>query len=110
MIEPEKLYATNEIVCPFCGHTHTDSYEHDSDPMQCESCDLYFTWDKRVEVYYTTRPLGKCLVCDRLVPIRWRGEVGNDPEHWRCEPHTVPGADCQCNGSKKGFVSQEEPS
>ena len=47
---------TEEIVCPNCGHEFSDSWEYeDSDSeMYCESCEKEFTYERHVEVTYTS--------------------------------------------------------
>lgn len=47
---------TTSIVCPYCGHKFTDSWEYqeDEDDVQCESCDKSFSLGVHVSVTYTT--------------------------------------------------------
>lgn len=46
---------TDEIVCPWCGHEHGDSWEWvDYDTTECDECEKKFTHIRHVEVTYTT--------------------------------------------------------
>jgi len=47
---------TDEIVCPYCGSEHTDSWEYkeDSDEIQCGECEKEFTYERIVTVEYCT--------------------------------------------------------
>lgn len=49
---------TQEIICPWCGYEHGDSWEHlrDSDDnFQCNDCDKYFSYERDIEVTYSTQ-------------------------------------------------------
>lgn len=51
---------TEEIVCPYCGHEHQDSWErrgtdlNAEDEDQCESCEKTFKWYRGFSVWYNT--------------------------------------------------------
>ena len=47
---------TDEIVCPYCGHEHGDSWELESDDGEtnCSSCDKPFNYTRRHSVDYST--------------------------------------------------------
>jgi len=46
---------TEEIVCPYCGHTHTDSFEApDNGKMNCHSCKKEFTFSRDIDITYIT--------------------------------------------------------
>lgn len=47
---------TREIVCPYCGYTHHDSWElqEDDGDMDCESCGETFEYFREVQVSYST--------------------------------------------------------
>lgn len=51
-------YATDEVVCPFCGYIHTDSFEladYDDDfECQNEECGKHFVVERVVEVTYNS--------------------------------------------------------
>lgn len=47
------------IVCPYCGHLHTDTWEFDIDEdrredIECESCEREFECEKHVRISYST--------------------------------------------------------
>lgn len=49
---------TDEIVCPYCGESFTDSWEHDPDcdTATCGSCDKEFFVDTQIMgVKYSTK-------------------------------------------------------
>jgi DNA-directed RNA polymerase subunit RPC12/RpoP len=49
---------TNEIVCPNCGHIHTDCFEFpDSGTQKCDSCHKEFSFIREIEVTYSTSKL-----------------------------------------------------
>ncbi len=47
---------TENIVCPICGHEHTDSweYEDDSGEITCQGCNKEFFFEREYDVSYTT--------------------------------------------------------
>ena len=46
---------TDEIVCPYCGHEHGDSWEYgDSGRMTCGECNREFDMERNVSVSYVT--------------------------------------------------------
>jgi len=47
---------TREIVCPGCGDELGDSWElsDDDGDEQCGECGITFTWERHVEVTYST--------------------------------------------------------
>lgn len=48
---------TIEIVCPYCGHVHGDSWEaNDSGELECwnEECGKKFFYERNVWVTYST--------------------------------------------------------
>ena len=47
---------TDQIVCPYCGNEHTDSWEfkEDSSEIQCGECEQSFTYERQVTVEYCT--------------------------------------------------------
>jgi hypothetical protein len=53
---------TREIVCPFCGHTFSDSWEVDfgvglegDTELQCGACDEEFSVSRQAEITYSSR-------------------------------------------------------
>lgn len=51
-------YYTEEIVCPYCGHVHQNSFEltKDEDTMECENCNKEFEYVRNIEITYSTFP------------------------------------------------------
>ena len=48
---------THDIVCPYCGHEYSDSWEHndqDGEEIECQSCDRTFTLSIHTSTTYTT--------------------------------------------------------
>lgn len=46
---------TDDIVCPYCGHEHGDSWEFDlsgSGIVECNKCEREFKAAREIEVYY----------------------------------------------------------
>ncbi len=54
-MEVEHEY-TEEVVCPWCGHEHGDSWEwtSNSDDMKCDECGKEFGYEKDITVKYCT--------------------------------------------------------
>lgn len=52
---------TDEIVCPYCGLEHTDSWELDSDDGEytCERCEYEFSYSRNISVDYSTHKIDK---------------------------------------------------
>jgi DNA-directed RNA polymerase subunit RPC12/RpoP len=47
---------TEDIVCPHCGHVHSDSWEIESNSGndKCSRCDKEFGFERDIEVTYST--------------------------------------------------------
>jgi len=51
---------TPDIVCPYCGHEFSDSWEIDpedissSGEIECRECDICFLYTRDVSVTYST--------------------------------------------------------
>lgn len=63
---------THEIVCPYCGHEMTDSWElsEDDDEYECEACEKTFHYCREIDVRYTTHRInddGKVDYWDDLI-------------------------------------------
>lgn len=52
----EEPMDTSEIVCPYCGYEHEDSWEYteDYDKIPCEDCGKEFKYSREVEVTYSS--------------------------------------------------------
>lgn len=53
------LWGNDNIVCPWCGYVHEDSYEfgserEESGESECHSCDKPIAWERCVSVTYNT--------------------------------------------------------
>lgn len=56
-VPPIDHVATDEIVCPHCGHVHTDSWERRSDSDEndeCAECGKLFGWERETDVTYSS--------------------------------------------------------
>lgn len=49
-------YGEDEIVCPWCGYEHTDSWETraDNGDFECHGCGKTFAFTRDVSVTYST--------------------------------------------------------
>jgi DNA-directed RNA polymerase subunit RPC12/RpoP len=45
---------TNEVVCPWCGHEHRDSWEMSEGATECRECGREFEISRYVAVTYCT--------------------------------------------------------
>ena len=47
---------TDEVVCPWCGYVHIDSWEWEDDDGEdsCYKCDKVFTYTRHFTVEYST--------------------------------------------------------
>lgn len=54
--ENEQYYTTN-IVCPWCGHEESDSWEciDEDESAECSSCEKEFEYERYTEVSYCSR-------------------------------------------------------
>lgn len=61
---------TDEITCPWCGYTMTDSWELSDDGgyYECYDCDKDFAYTRNIEVTYSTSKVTKeiCPICGKL--------------------------------------------
>ena len=50
---------TSEVVCPYCGHVHSDSWELPDydDSFECYECGKKFYYGREVEVTYSSHKL-----------------------------------------------------
>ncbi len=61
--EPLKHEYTDEVVCPYCGHKHDESYEFFNEleetavGVSCGMCDREFNAVRRISVDYSTQRL-----------------------------------------------------
>lgn len=47
----------SEVVCPWCGHRHSDSWEYSEGQQECSNCERKFEMSRTVEVTYSTKKL-----------------------------------------------------
>jgi hypothetical protein len=46
---------TDEVVCPYCGHEHSDSWEYgDGGIVDCDGCEKKFFFERDVVVTYVS--------------------------------------------------------
>jgi transcription elongation factor Elf1 len=54
---------TKEIVCPYCGYVHSESYEFgngaDDGDDECGKCGKKFSWSRMISVSYSTSKTGE---------------------------------------------------
>jgi DNA-directed RNA polymerase subunit RPC12/RpoP len=51
---------TDEVVCPYCGYEHSDSYElAEYGKMDCHHCDEEFTIEADISITYSTSKIKK---------------------------------------------------
>lgn len=47
---------TNEIVCPYCGYTMSDSLEMEDDGSWiCDHCNIEFNYNRNISISYTSK-------------------------------------------------------
>jgi len=68
MIPAERtcLYS-QDMVCPYCGHAQSDSWEFDRDDgeAECGDCDRTFRYSRYVEITFSTTPIiGPHKLCE----------------------------------------------
>ncbi len=52
---------TDNIICPYCGHEHTDlgtERDMEEDEADCEDCGRFFDYQRLISVEYTTYKKG----------------------------------------------------
>jgi len=59
---------TDEIVCPYCGYKHSDSWDYQNDDIgliECGSCNKEFYAYREITVTYSTEKptFGTCSCC-----------------------------------------------
>ena len=64
MIDPMSCFYTDNIVCPYCGHVDSDSWEvfdisEESKTIDCNSCGKEFFVNQNISVSYTSKPLAE---------------------------------------------------
>lgn len=59
--EAEEQNYTDDIVCPYCGHTEGDSWEcsDEEDEHECVNCGSIFSYQREVTVNYCSQPVKK---------------------------------------------------
>ena len=63
---------TDEIVCPWCGYRHSDSWGDVGSLQDCDNCEKSFYAERHMEVTYSTRKAnyGTCKHCGKEdVPV-----------------------------------------
>lgn len=48
---------TDEVVCPYCGYEHSDSWEFSEydDEFECHSCEKHFVMERKIDISYVTK-------------------------------------------------------
>lgn len=62
MNEEFDTWYTENIVCPYCGYVNDDSWEIASDyddAYECEECGKTFSWERIIDVSYTSHKVDK---------------------------------------------------
>lgn len=88
----------SEIVCPYCGWKHTDSWEHEGDRSECSNCEREFAVESHTEITYTTIKLAICDECGQKAEVR-QGLAGVESLaiHSKAENSSL----IRCVGSRK---------
>jgi hypothetical protein len=60
--EPTETYDDHHIICPYCGHRHSDPDEYFTPTMEdttieCSECDRGFAVTRMISVTYRAMPL-----------------------------------------------------
>lgn len=53
-IDADKHKYTAEVVCPWCGYVHGDSWEMGEGKQECHFCNQKFEMERDVTVHYNT--------------------------------------------------------
>lgn len=70
---------TDEVVCPYCGREHCDSWEYSDDGTEeCNDCGKTFNYTRNVTVEYSTSK----LCTENNEPHMW-GEVADSRDGLR---------------------------
>ena len=79
---------TDEIVCPHCGYTESDSWEYqdDEDVIECPECEKPFTYIREVAVSYSTykEEYERCTMCNEekvLEDVSWHITLSKHTKH-----------------------------
>jgi len=61
MSSDENYNGTDDIVCPYCLHTHYDSCREfareGSFDFECHNCKQYFSCERRITIRYYSTPI-----------------------------------------------------
>ena len=106
-VEIEHEY-TNEIVCPWCGYTHGDcgEYTNDNDDnFECNECGKYFSYQRDIEVTYSTERKKCGDKCDyQLDEDKIKNPYIYNEKNWtiwKCSK-------CHDNVTKLGNISEDK--
>lgn len=62
MIIEQETSDGHNLICPYCGGRHSDSYEYftfkDDAVVECGHCERDFSASRVVDVTYEARPIG----------------------------------------------------
>lgn len=73
MLDHERNFES-DVVCPYCGHTHSDSWEcDDDDEFVCNNCNRPFKMEVHTEITYTSTPH-----LDVLLKMKEEDDDGSD--------------------------------
>lgn len=64
----ERISGTDEVTCPWCGVTSSDSWEFgDSGNIECDECGNHFFFEREISVTYINVKLykGECPLCNQ---------------------------------------------
>lgn len=61
-----KTSNTLSIVCPHCGHVHSDSWDYSEGEHDCSLCERAFTLSRFTSVTYTTKKIATSSQSVRL--------------------------------------------
>lgn len=73
----EEYFREQYITCPYCGHQNQDSWEVSGDDGEtdCGACGSTFSYERIVDVSYSTSPIKATEVKTVIAPPAGEGEL-----------------------------------
>lgn len=89
---------TNEMVCPYCGYTHQNSWEASEGNRECANCEKVFCMSRDTCVFYTTEKVSKCDICGQMETV---SSGGTNAGKFRIHSRVKDGQYVRCEGSRQ---------